>query len=171
MLMICFEPVHWMTEKKREALEAKLIADRKHTKQRMDAMQILHTKGDLTALTQNKFTMPENKTLLQWKLGKTTGKKADLITRYINTPPPPPRTNTFTAAEGERLEQLQKGEMSLKETALGNPAKQNARAVIHHLDELDSDEKAQLLLALTKDDKRGQPKDDRDYKAGVNNVL
>ena len=156
-------------KKEIEILQAKLKLDKKQTKSRVDAFHILQKKGDLNVATQNKFTLPEIKTLLQWKLGKTTGKKADLIQRYISTAAPPPRTNTFTAEDGNRLGYLLKGQVAMRDTALGAAAKQNVRAVINHLDEIGDAEKEQLLAALTKDVKKGQLKDDhRDYEDDSN---
>ena len=59
----------------------------------------------------------------------------------------------------------------MKETALGVTAKQNVRAVINHLDDLDDTEKQDLLAALTKDTKRGLPKDDSAYDEGGSGTL
>ena len=104
-------------------------------------------------------------------MGKTSGKKADLLKRYIDTPRPPPRTNIFSAQDGERLQYLMKGDVAMKETALGVAAKQNVCAVINHLDDLDDTEKQDLLAALTKDTKRGHPKDNSTYDEGGRGTL
>jgi hypothetical protein len=71
----------------------------------------------------------------------------------------------FTSNDGRRLQELQEEMIPLKRTALGVAAKQNAKAVVMHLEMLDDDDKQELLRALTDDQakRRGQPKDDNNY--------
>ena len=88
------------------ALETKLNNTERHNKVRAQAVEIIHKKGDLTEETKAKFTMPEIKALLGWKLGKLTGKKADLIQRYIETPRPSKRTNTFFFFTSKKIENI-----------------------------------------------------------------
>ena len=143
-------------------LEAKMKAEKRLDSIRTKAFDLIARKGDLTPLNHHTFTAVEIKTLLQFKLGKTTGKKSELIDRYINTPMPP-KMDRFTAEDGERLAHLKNEEVSLKETALGDAAKQNVNAVINNLDQLDDSEREKLLQALTKDKPQGLPKDDNNY--------
>ena len=151
----------------KESLLAKFKSSQKRSKIRLDALEILQKKGrgDLTLDNHKQFTAVEVKTLLQWKLGKTAGKKADLIQRYVDTPRPPKEQNMFGHANGRRLQELQKNTIPLRETALGVAAKQNANAVINNLSELDNSDEERLFQALSKK-RTANLKDDRDYTDG-----
>ena len=149
-------------KKEMAKLEAKLKTEKKLGSIRTKAFDLIARKGDLTSQNHHTFTAIEIKTLLQFKLGKTTGKKSELIDSYINTPMPL-KMDRFTAEDGERLAHLKSEEVSLKETALGDAAKQNVNAVINNLDQLDDSEREKLLQALTKDKPQGLPKDDNNY--------
>jgi hypothetical protein len=133
---------------------------------RNSALEIRHKpgRGDLTIENQKQFTAAEVKVLLQWKLGRTTGRKQELIERYIATPRPP-KEDAFTSADGRRLQLLKAGLIPLRETALGVAAKQNASAVLSHIDQLDDSDEDRLFQALYKK-RKGKPKDDRDYEDG-----
>ena len=159
-----------MEERKKEMakLESKLKGEKKIGSVRTKAMDIIARKGDLTLETQSKFNTQEIKILLHFKLGKTTGKKIELIERYISTPMPP-KIDRFNAEDGRRLEELRSGLVPLRETALEVAAKQNASVLINSLHHLDESERQKLLQALqestTDDDNKplGNLKDDRHY--------
>jgi hypothetical protein len=114
------------------------------------------------------YSKDEITLLLKWKLGKTTGKKMDLVKRYVEAKEPDRNLsdeNTFTSKDGKRLTELQNELIPLKDTALGVAAKQNAKAVAAHLDKLDETDKDELLAALqaNNNSRRGQLKDERNY--------
>ena len=83
----------------------------------------------------------------------------------------PGKLDRFNARDGARLEELRKGLVPLKDTALGVAAKQNVNAVINNLQHIDHDERQRLLDAIFKMDPpdqpqrkpEGKPKDDNNY--------
>ena len=159
-----------LSQRKKEIdeLETKLKFTKKRSNIKVQALTIRtkQGRGDLTLANHKQFTATEVKTLLQWKLGKTSGKKEELIKRYIETPRPVEGIE-FSCQDGRRLTELKNPNnlIPLSETALGVAAKQNANAVINNMDELQDAEIKMLFEALSKKF-NGQPKDDNDYEDG-----
>ena len=152
-------------KKEIEELESKFKYTKKRSKIRLEAMEIRNKpgRGELTINNQKQFTAAEVKTLLQWKLGKTTGRKQELIQRYIETAKPM-QEDMFNHHDGKRLTELKNPFhlIPLSETALGVAAKQNANAVLHNLDDLEESDEEKLFQALYKK-RRGNLKDDSNY--------
>jgi hypothetical protein len=84
----------------------------------------------------------------------------------------PLQEDMFNHNDGKRLTSLKNPQnvIPLRETALGVAAKQNANAVLHHLDALEDSDEEKLFAALSKK-RRGNLKDDNNYKDGHDHSL
>ena len=103
----------------------------------------MKNKGELTASTEKKFTLPEIKTLLKWKKIKATStKKRDMVDAYIAAPKP--KIQKVWCRSEEAALQALKAEVTVKDTALGVASTQMARAVANNLSNLDGESLAML---------------------------
>ena len=126
-------------EKKKETLMDNAIKLR-------EAREIKMDKGLPERITDvKKFTGPELKALLTWKVGshkETT--KATRIARYL-AEDVPDITRKWSEEDEAILVALRSDDVALKDTAIGVAAKQSAKATMSYMDELDPTTRAELL--------------------------
>ena len=129
-------------------MEDKKKARGLYCKEQKGAVLMIRAKGELTYLTEKKFTLPEIKTLLKWKKVKiTSSKKADLVEAYVNAPRPKIQ-KVWCRDEEEKLQALKNMDVPIKDTALGVATEQMARAVTNNLSNLNTPTRKSLKSAL-----------------------
>ena len=107
-----------------------------YCKEQRGAVLLLMKKGELTEETEKKFTIPELKMLLKWKKVKPpSSKKRAMVDAYIVAPKP--KIQKVWCRSEEAALQALKGDVTVKETALGVASQQMARAVGNNLSNLD----------------------------------
>ena len=126
--------------KKRDAKIKEMEKQKKergeYCKEQRGAVLLLMKKGELTEETEKKFTIPELKMLLKWKKVKPpSSKKRAMVDAYIAAPKP--KIQKVWCRSEEAALQALKGDVTVKDTALGVASQQMARAVGNNLSNLD----------------------------------
>jgi len=111
---------------------------------------MLEVKGEPTEANLKNIAADEMALLASWKAGKKVkGKKAALLKFYQDTAAPN-KPLAWTDAEEEQLTRLKTAAITFNDTEMDTALKQSANAVKTNISQLNDDQAAELLEALTK---------------------
>jgi hypothetical protein len=129
------------------AIEKQKKERKEYCAKQLEAIKIIRSKGELTSLTEKKFTITEIAVLLKWKKVKVSGpkKKKDLVDAYLAAPRPKIQV-IWSRSDEARLQKLKS--LTLKDMALGIASTQMANAVGNNLDNLDDEAISKLKGAI-----------------------
>ena len=118
-----------------------------------EAARIVAENDLSNSLVVNSLTVPELKSLLQWKTQsklKPKGKKADLLDAWKQErdKPSPCKGSIWTDEEEATLQRLRDGSIELGDTQLGVAVRQQAQAVATHVDLLSNEDILELEEAM-----------------------
>jgi len=124
----------------------------RHVRQklRQQALDILKEHGEPTIEKIKDYPAPAMKKLYEWKHGKKSNEGREKLLKAYLSAPVPLKDPDWSMSEEIKLKALLTEDMYAKDTAVGVQLKQTAKALSNNVDDLDSQSRRELLLALQK---------------------